>query len=369
MPTPVNGSSGYWSSANVTVWDAITTYVAAGREIAGQSGKNLTSLTDSAAYRYILANGPVTLRTEITRLATVLAQLGADFLEQMKMAQVILLAANGVVFIVSILYFRLLLYNVSLERLNLFQVFLAVPKNVVFKLASKSVKLGEEDDDGSDDDDDWAHRVEQMAKQQAKTEERQARESQAAAAGAAGGGNHRVSATGNGASQADAGFDHSVAITTDGDAHFGDTSMATAGGGPRGSVLRGGLKRGADKSMGGKGGIMWNSAEVPESAGMEEPTHTDDLGGPAEGKHVTSFSAGKHGSGKHGIPPMTSNLAIVPFSSGGHRAGGGGGPPVYAGRLGPVRAKLAAAAWACKKAREQPPRIRGVPCVEMHAVH
>lgn len=89
----------------------------------------------------------------------------------MKLAQVTLLAANGVVFFFCILYFRILLYNVSLERLNLFQVFLAVPKNVVFKLASKTVKLGEEDDDGSDDDDDWAHKVEQMTKQQQKKDD------------------------------------------------------------------------------------------------------------------------------------------------------------------------------------------------------
>lgn len=90
--------------------------------------------------------GPVQIRVQLTKLANVLAELGEEYLREMEIAQVILLVANAVVFFCSIAYFRVLLYNVSLERLNLFQVFLAVPKNVVFKLASKTVKLGEGDD-------------------------------------------------------------------------------------------------------------------------------------------------------------------------------------------------------------------------------
>lgn len=48
-------------------------------------------------------------------------------------------------------------------RLQLFGVFLCIPRPVVMKLATKSTKLaieedGEEEDDDDDDDNDWAQR-------------------------------------------------------------------------------------------------------------------------------------------------------------------------------------------------------------------
>lgn len=145
VPTATNTSAGYWAYRNVTLWDAVNSFVAAGREIAG-GGKNLTYIEEFPSYRYMLANGPVQIRAALTRLANALSDLGEKYLEEMELAQIVLLCANAVVFFSCILYFRVLLYNVSLERLNLFQIFLAVPKNVVFKLASKTVKLGDEDE-------------------------------------------------------------------------------------------------------------------------------------------------------------------------------------------------------------------------------
>lgn len=65
-------------------------------------------------------------------------------------------------------------------------VFFAVPKNVVFKLASKSTKIGDEGGDDSDDDDDWGAKMQAFQKAEEEREAKKAavKQSEIAAGGA-----------------------------------------------------------------------------------------------------------------------------------------------------------------------------------------
>lgn len=174
----LNRTGGTFQNSMESAWDAANVYVSNMRAV-GFEPQNRSQMALTMPYRYLVDNGITTIVPAFREVQAAETKNADEFLHLTADAQLILLLLNAALFVWSVWYYRRLLSRVAFERVNLFTVFLAVPKNVVLKLAMKSIKVSEdedESDDDSDDDDDWNQRIllQQQQHQKEKEEEQEA---------------------------------------------------------------------------------------------------------------------------------------------------------------------------------------------------
>lgn len=205
---PSDGGPGQYVTQGLTTFNGASYYAAQSRGVASfyvSGSVNLSALDGNPVFKFLIDNGATAFSQSFLGVQAAMKEEAVALLGRAAELQLTLLIVNIVVFIACIWYFKHLLSRVSVERVNLYSIFLRAPKNVVLKLATENVRVraddsdddsDEEDGDDDDDDDDWTQRVlleQQAKKKQAELAAQQAEEEaaklqqQQAAAGVFGG--------------------------------------------------------------------------------------------------------------------------------------------------------------------------------------
>ena len=152
---------------NSSAWEILRAYVGKLRMIGYnatlQPGVDIAparSHNQTADFFFVNVNGPAVVYDVLTSAQLADMQAATDTVNACIRAQLIVLLVTISVFAAAIVYFHLLLDRVAAARINLFSVFLIIPRPAVIKLATKSTRLAqdEEEEEEEEEEDDWAQR-------------------------------------------------------------------------------------------------------------------------------------------------------------------------------------------------------------------
>jgi len=165
---------------NTSLWDATKMYYQNTRRVVHDAELSL-DMKDKREWRYLIRNGIERLSAAFDMLLDSQSTEATDDMHRIELIIIVVVVLNMAVFCLVMIHFWRLLHKVANERLQLYAVFVSIPRPIVMKLATKKISTGADDSDEGSDDEDAA--MVKLKKEQQQNDALEA--SQAAAAGAA----------------------------------------------------------------------------------------------------------------------------------------------------------------------------------------
>ncbi|GAB4819764.1 hypothetical protein N2152v2_006810 [Parachlorella kessleri] len=145
QPTP------FIATYPLSLWDAIQRMINAFKDVAAMTQAQWFDLENTFSFRYAMDNVPRAIAQALLDVVDMELFLAVQKLEQVgKVTWALLGVEAGFVIPLAAFYILWLLYQVAIERFNLFSIFLFIPRPAVLALARAEVVVDELDD--SDDE-------------------------------------------------------------------------------------------------------------------------------------------------------------------------------------------------------------------------
>ncbi|GAB4819680.1 hypothetical protein N2152v2_006726 [Parachlorella kessleri] len=135
----------------MTLWDSVQRLINSFKDVAAMTQEEWFNLDSSFSFRFAMENSPEGISEELIKVMDMETWLAVEKLNQLCTVTWILLGVEaGLVIPIGIIYLIRLLYQVAIERFNLFSIFFFIPRPAVMALARAEIMVDEFDD--SDDD-------------------------------------------------------------------------------------------------------------------------------------------------------------------------------------------------------------------------